>query len=698
MTRGATLLLILVLLEVLGVLATAHWMLQRDRVSLVEDFSAERLTVLDRAVADFDDDWKDIGEDLEFVSRLMTAAASHADRERELLALLAVVRQYLMAQVVDGNGRITLTVTDPATAALMEGVDLQPVILDSAKRAAESPVGRVVTSAALPGERGAWLRVFATRLPQESLETGPGSLALVVNTQPYFRRLELITMESNTRLLVLGPYGRPAPVSDPVLMSSALRAPPGGLEALLHELRAGRRGTMRISEADMAAMGLGTADAVAAYLPLPLSHAQPWAVATVTSVSALRAHETAIMLRVGGAALLIVVSLGALAWYLLVVSRRTVALRERLRHVAQLEHLHEKAEKILENIPTGVLSLSEQGRVTAINRALQGRLPDDAVGRTLRDALPQANPTVLERLDALTRSAQETGGACSLMGEQVTLFGHEGRYNLHAVPLEPRLPDARMLVVIEDLSEVRSLETQLLRSEKLATVGVLAAGIAHEIGTPLSVVRGRAEYMRGKVREEANVDGLNVIIEQIDHVTRTIRQLLDFSRARPAAVRELATRPTVEAVVELVRLEAQRRRITLSSEIQPDLPPLAADPDQLQQVLVNLMMNAMDACAEGGAVTVGATLKPPHGAAPWGMICLMVSDDGCGIPREIRNQIFDPFFTTKKRGQGTGLGLTMAAQIIRNHGGSIEVESGDGQGTRVVVMWPAAASRESQHV
>jgi signal transduction histidine kinase len=178
---------------------------------------------------------------------------------------------------------------------------------------------------------------------------------------------------------------------------------------------------------------------------------------------------------------------------------------------------------------------------------------------------------------------------------------------------------------------------------------------------------------------------MRVIIDEIDRVTRTIRQLLDFSRFKPALVRSCAVDPAVRAVVELLRFEADRRKVTLTVSIPGPVPPVAADPDQLQQVLVNLTMNACDAADAGGHVEIGAVVEGARAR-------LEVVDDGCGIPPEHRHQVFDPFFTTKKRGQGTGLGLAVTAQIVRNHGGEIELASEIGAGTRVTVHWPLAAS------
>jgi two-component system sensor histidine kinase HydH len=137
-------------------------------------------------------------------------------------------------------------------------------------------------------------------------------------------------------------------------------------------------------------------------------------------------------------------------------------------------------------------------------------------------------------------------------------------------------------------------------------------------------------------------------------------------------------------IVELLAFEARTRKVEVAVEIAPT-PPLMANPDQLKQVLVNLMLNAVHACATGGHVTL-------RGRADLQRRCAVVEvvDDGAGIQPALRHRVFDPFFTTKKRGKGTGLGLTVAAQIVRNHGGEIDLDSVPGQGTQVVVSWPLA--------
>jgi signal transduction histidine kinase len=144
-----------------------------------------------------------------------------------------------------------------------------------------------------------------------------------------------------------------------------------------------------------------------------------------------------------------------------------------------------------------------------------------------------------------------------------------------------------------------------------------------------------------------------------------------------------------------LRFEVERQKISLSVEVSEALPLLSADPDQLQQVLVNLVKNACDACSTGGHVTIRAHSEE-RGPSVWNRVRVEVEDDGCGIMPADQLRIFDPFYTTKKRGQGTGLGLTVAAQIVRNHGGEITVDSNRERGARLAVLWPIAEVQEEQ--
>jgi signal transduction histidine kinase len=226
----------------------------------------------------------------------------------------------------------------------------------------------------------------------------------------------------------------------------------------------------------------------------------------------------------------------------------------------------------------------------------------------------------------------------------------------------------------------------LVRAEKLITVGVLSAGIAHEIGSPLAVIRCRAESVLDHPDGPTRSDNMRVIIKHIDNISSTIRQLLDFSRRQAVAPSPVPFHVGVERATELVQWKLAAKNLSLAVRVDDDLPLLAAHPDQLQQVLVNLLLNACDASEKGQSILVTARALGDH------EVEFSVVDHGCGVPSEHMNAIFDPFFTTKKRGEGTGLGLTIVAGIVRNHDGQINLANNSGAGTTVTVRWPTVAS------
>ena len=253
--------------------------------------------------------------------------------------------------------------------------------------------------------------------------------------------------------------------------------------------------------------------------------------------------------------------------------------------------------------------------------------------------------------------------------------GYIIRQQRRAISLAERLRHAEAL---------RSLEDQLIRAEKLATTGVLAAGIAHEVGTPLGVIRGRAELLLEPTDEDSNKRGLNAIIQQIDRISGTIRQVLDFSRAQPVRPHPVSAAKVMEDTLELLAHRFRQQNLSVHVDADPYLVPIAADRDQLQQVLINVLLNACDAMKRGGTLSIAIRPRPSVPGVEW-----EIRDDGCGIAPEHLHAVFDPFFTTKKRGEGTGLGLSVVASIVRNHGGEIALSSTLGEGTSVRIFWPA---------
>jgi signal transduction histidine kinase len=241
---------------------------------------------------------------------------------------------------------------------------------------------------------------------------------------------------------------------------------------------------------------------------------------------------------------------------------------------------------------------------------------------------------------------------------------------------------------LRQADRVAHLTEKLIHSEKLATAGQLAAGIAHELGTPLNIVRGRAELALGKLGDDhPHGKSQRIIIEQIDAMSQLISQLLDYVRPRPPHAEAFDLGDALRSIVELLAGEASKRKIALDVAVADDTPAAHGDLGHLRQVLVNLAMNALDASTTGGRVAI--TARPRPDAAT---LAIEITDDGHGIPADQRAQVFDPFFTTKKRGQGTGLGLWVVAQLVRANGGDLELSSEPGKGTTVRIDWPIAAT------
>ncbi len=247
------------------------------------------------------------------------------------------------------------------------------------------------------------------------------------------------------------------------------------------------------------------------------------------------------------------------------------------------------------------------------------------------------------------------------------------------------------------------LERQVQQAQKLAAVGRLASEVAHEIGTPLNIISGRAEMIqKGLDALQALSPNVDTILRQIERIGGIMRQLLEYAKPRRPAIRPAAAGPIFNRTVELLEPVARQRQVHVEVQVPEGLPPLLADPDQLQQVLLNLVTNALDATPPGGQVRLaasdqdrGVTLEPtdtrPHvrrGQPDEPYLTLLVADTGSGMPRQQLEQIFEPFFSTKERAGGTGLGLPIVEDIVLAHRGAIEVRSAEGAGTAVLLRWP----------
>ncbi len=249
------------------------------------------------------------------------------------------------------------------------------------------------------------------------------------------------------------------------------------------------------------------------------------------------------------------------------------------------------------------------------------------------------------------------------------------------------------LKVAERTKELRHAEAEIAQSEKLAAIGQLAAGIAHELNTPLTGVLTFTSLLRKKLPEgSTDAEDLDLVIRETKRCAAIIRRLLDFAREKVPTKGFIALNPLVAEVVRLLDRPATLQDIEIRTELDPDLPQIWGDADLIKQVVLNIVVNATQAIADQGQVVVRTRRIGPPADKPSApqMVEIAVSDNGCGIPEANLQRIFDPFFTTKEVGKGTGLGLSVSYGIVKAHGGAIRVETKVGEGSTFRIQLPTA--------
>ena len=239
-----------------------------------------------------------------------------------------------------------------------------------------------------------------------------------------------------------------------------------------------------------------------------------------------------------------------------------------------------------------------------------------------------------------------------------------------------------------DIDELQRLNDQLIRAEKLAAMGTLAAGVAHEVNNPLASISSLVQMMRAQEGHSAETrEKLNMISDQIQRITQVTKDMTNFARSRPAAKTESDVNEIVRTALRLASFDKAFQKLEVYTDLGQNLAPVFADEDQLQQVFLNLFLNARDAMANGGNLSIKTTEKANE-------IVIEIADSGTGIAESDRQSIFDPFFTTKAPGSGTGLGLAVCYGIVTAHGGRIDVTSNKPFGTRFTVRLPLPSLRK----
>jgi two-component system NtrC family sensor kinase len=242
--------------------------------------------------------------------------------------------------------------------------------------------------------------------------------------------------------------------------------------------------------------------------------------------------------------------------------------------------------------------------------------------------------------------------------------------------------------------ELRVAEAEAARGEKLASVGLLAAGIAHELNNPLTGILTFSHLLREKMPDGSpEAEDLDLVIRETKRCAAIIRRLLDFAREKAPEKKFADLNQIIEDTVRIIERPAHLRDIEIALDLDRSLPPAWVDADLIKQVIMNVLVNAQHAIEEKGSITVRSRLfpepkSPEPGAEAVPMAELSVIDTGCGIPEKNLRRIFDPFFTSKEVGKGTGLGLSVSHGIVRAHGGTIEVDSKVGEGSTFRIYLP----------
>ncbi len=345
------------------------------------------------------------------------------------------------------------------------------------------------------------------------------------------------------------------------------------------------------------------------------------------------------------------------------------------------------SDNLVENMPIGLVATDTNDMVISFNQAAEKILhtsSSQVLGRKLSAALPPE----------LTQVIKKAKDSPEPVDVELSVTIREGK----TVPVEVTATLLRYekglllgyVALLRDLTQIRHLEEEVVRSQRLASIGRLAAGVAHEIRNPLSSIKGFATYFKERYKDvPGDKETADIMIQEVDRLNRVISQLLEF--ASPTRIQKSPVKivPLIQESVKLIESDAKRKGIILKLNIEEEDPIIPADPDKLKQVLLNLYLNAIEAMDKGGKliIRVGTDFNKNS-------MFIKISDTGHGIKHEDLPHIFDPYFTTKS--SGTGLGLAIAHKIIESHGGEIRVISNHRQGTEVTIFLPLNPSMKDQ--
>lgn len=380
--------------------------------------------------------------------------------------------------------------------------------------------------------------------------------------------------------------------------------------------------------------------------------------------------------------------LESLAGYVGIAIENSRLYRSLERKASEYERLKEFSENIVESINVGILAADLNDRVESWNTRMEditGVARETAIGQPLKSLLPRG---IVSRLDSV-RGETGTHHLDKVRLESwvgVNGNGHgvrEATINIAIAPLVSKENEQiGRLIIFDDITDRSELERRLVQADKLSSIGLLAAGVAHEVNTPLAVISTYAQLLAKQVNgDQQKSVMLEKIAKQTFRASEIVNSLLNFSRTSPTELTRVDLARVLREVLSLIEHQLHKSGVVVDLDIPAELPAVRGNPGKLQQVFLNLFLNARDAMDTGGTLNVRAWTD--NGTA-W----IDIADTGKGIAAENLQRIFDPFFTTKGSKKGTGLGLSITYGIVQEHGGTIEVDSRTERGTRFRLSFP----------
>jgi two-component system sensor histidine kinase HydH len=353
---------------------------------------------------------------------------------------------------------------------------------------------------------------------------------------------------------------------------------------------------------------------------------------------------------------------------------------------ASLSRIKAFSDNVVENVPIGLLALDHQGKIAAFNNGAESILQLSAPQVLGQEADRIIPPQLLDEINQSKNQAD-------VIEKEIECKTADGKM----VPLEigaSSLKDEKdvflgNVLLFKDLTEVRALRREVARSQRLASVGRLAAGVAHEIRNPLSSIKGFATYFKERYPDRPDdQQTADIMIQEVDRLNRVVGQLLEFARPISIKRQPISLQTLLKDSIRLIEDRAAEKNISILTRNDAGIDAAWGDPDRINQILLNLYLNAIDSMQNGGELRVQLSSEGDSQE-----ICIKVSDTGCGINPEHLSKVFDPYFTTKST--GTGLGLAIAHNIVETMDGRIKVESHKKRGTTFTVTLPN--SKESKN-